>query len=221
MTDGREYQMFMAHLPLDQFDELEDRIKLFDTEYIIAHETGKNPHYHFIVKITDKEYHNFCQEIFKKKYQLRGRATKDNPRQYGKERNIKDLDRSIMYTLKDGNFRTNMDETTIRNLYDQSFKKDQKITEITKLFEYLDKKDYTITRYVNDFEEFKYKIDGKSAIRTILLDIYRYCDKNKDVLSISRTSINNYFLKYLRITDNIDIEDKISLQMIFNGHDRF
>ena len=67
--------MFMAHLPYDIFDELEDRIKLFETEYLIGFEKSKYEHYHFIVKITDTEYHNFAQEYFIKKYKLRGQRS--------------------------------------------------------------------------------------------------------------------------------------------------
>lgn len=207
----------MCHLPIDKFDELEDRIKLFETEYIIAHEEGKNSHFHFMVKITDQEYHNFCQDYFKKKYQLRGRAIKDKPRQYGKERNIKDLSRSMMYTLKDGNYRTNMDEDYIQKLYEESFKKDEKEKDKEKLFKHLECIKFTKPSYDDNWNKI-----GESKQIQILTAIYKYINTNKDCkLSLSRTAINNYYLSYLRITDNINMEEKISLQMIFNSHSSF
>lgn len=213
--------MFMAHLPYEKFNELEDRIKQFDTEYLISYENDKYEHFHFIVNITDTEYHNFCQDYFKKKYKLRGRAIKDHPRQYGKETKIRDQEKAIQYTLKDGDYRTNMSEMYIEEMVERSFKKDSKKKEMEKLFEYLDKQKYIVKRYCNEYDESIFKIEDRSAIQTILMDIYIYCDNNPDVLSISRTSINNYFLKYLRTTRNIDVCDKVQIQMIFNGHSRF
>lgn len=207
----------MAHLSLEKFDELEERIKLFDTEYLIAYENAKYEHYHFIVKITDKEYHNFCQEYFKKKYKLCGRAVKGQPRQYGKEKQIKDLDRSLIYTLKDGNYRTNMDKDYIKELYEKSFKKDNKKEKhMDLLFKHLDSKHipYDTENYCN-----QYKVQYCKTNKDILAEIYYFILKNKDIeLSLSRTAINNYFLKYLRTTQLYSIEEKIRMALFFNNH---
>lgn len=209
----------MAHLPYEKFDELEDRIKLFETEYLIGFEKSKYEHYHFIVKITDTEYHNFAQEMFIKKYRLRGRAgrkgTPDEgkPRQYGKETTIRSQERAIMYSTKDGEYRTNMDKDYIISLYEKSFKKHDKETDIEKLFKHLDSIKFTDPKYDENWNR-----QGLLKSDQILTAIYRYINTSDNKLSLSRTAINNYYLRYLRITDNIDIEEKLYLQMKFNNH---
>lgn len=206
--------MFMAHLPVDEFDELEDEVKLFSTDYLIAHECADYSHYHFMVKITDTEYHNFSKRIFRDRYALCGRATKGNPRQYGKIKKVKDEELAMAYTLKDGNYRTNMDEEYIQTIIDKSFKKKDKDTDKQKLFKYLDG--------FNFREKHKDHADMFSSNRSIQLQIleaiYRYINIEDTNLSLSRTAINNYFLNYLRTTQQYSIEKKIFLQMSFNGH---
>ena len=207
----------MAHLPHDKFDELEDRIKQFDTEYLISYENDKYEHFHFIVNITDTEYHNFCQDYFKKKYKLRGRAIKDHPRQYGKESKIRDQEKAIQYTLKDGDYRTNMSEMYIDEMVERSFKKDSKKKDMDKLFEYLDKFEFKDEK----FEYFEYgyqKCQYNTTISQILDRIYQYIFTTDNSLSLSRTAINNYFQKYLRITKNIKVSTKIHLSRSFNNH---
>ena len=214
----------MAHLSYDKFDELEDRIKLFDTEYLISYEKEKYEHFHFIVNITDTEYHNFAQDYFKKKYQLRGRAgrkgTPDEgkPRQYGKETTIRDLEKSISYTLKDSNYRTNMCQSYIDEMIEKSFKKNEKETDMKKLFEHLDgsASHWLSIKHKEYYENDKVKL---WVNKEILEDIYTYIISRKDIkLSLSRTAINNYFLKYLRTTQHLDVYDKVRMSMKFNNH---
>jgi len=48
------------------------------------------------------DYHKFSKRVFTDKYKLRGKAIKDNPRQYGMVQGIRDKDKMIAYTIKDG-----------------------------------------------------------------------------------------------------------------------
>lgn len=214
-------QMFMAHIHQNQFDILEDIIKSYETNYLIALETEPYHHYHFIAYLSDGEYHKLSKNLFIDKYALRGRATKGKPRQYGKvKKTIKDEELAIAYTLKDGNYRTNMDQKTIDKCLKKSYEKTSANIEMEKLCIHLDAKNYgnNIQNYITDFEEIKFRIDGKPAKLIILMDIYRYINETDNKLSNSRNAINNYYLKYLRTTRSIDMDDRILLQMEFNNH---
>lgn len=223
--EERRIQMFMAHLPEKEFDFLEEKVKLWDTDYCIGFEKTPYEHFHFVAFITDTEYHNFCQNIFKKHYNLRGKpgrkGTKDEGKgkQYGRKlEKINSDERVIQYTLKDGDFRTNMDKDLIDKLVEQSFRKNEKENNMKKLFEHLDSKSNHWTSIKNK----EYMEGGVIKLwinKEILHDIYEFILSNKDVkLSLSKTAINNYFLKYLRITEHISISDKVRMTMKFNNH---
>lgn len=216
-----KYQAFMAHLDIEHFDYLEEKLQEYNIgSYIIGHETSKYPHFHFMVQMEDEEYHNFAQAVFKKKFKLRGRAIKDNPRQYGKVTNINNLDKMKSYTVKEGNYRTNLSDEEIKTIYDNSFEKVDRATEIEKLFVYLDSqvdhfKDKII--YKDYFGEKKI-VTVSSVKDKILHHIYLYINTSDNNLSLSRTAVNGYFLKYLRKTELLSLEDRISLQKSMNGH---
>jgi hypothetical protein len=224
--EERRIQMFMAHLPEKEFDFLEEKVKLWDTDYCIGFEKTPYEHFHFIAYITDTEYHNFCQNIFKKHYNLRGKpgrkGTKDEGKgkQYGRKlEKINSEERVIQYTLKDGNFRTNMDKDLIEKLVEQSFKKNEKERDIKRLFEHLDKEKYGAKVYQHFNEYGTQETYIIHTTRQILEKIYKFIIENKDIkLSLSRTAINNYFLKYLRTTQNIKLCDKVRYAMSFNNH---
>lgn len=74
-----------------------------------AHQEGGGEHLHFLVEIDKKNYHNFSEAIFRKKYKLRGKASAGLPRQYGMVKEIRDLPKMIAYTIKDKNYITNFD----------------------------------------------------------------------------------------------------------------
>lgn len=206
--------MFMAHIHENQFDVLEDIIKSYETKYLIALEVEPYHHYHFIAYLSDEEYHKLSKNLFIDKYKLRGRAIKGKPRQYGKvKKTIKDEELAIAYTLKDGNYRTNMDQKTIETCLKKSYEKTSKNLEVEKLFQYLDLKNYKDPKYDEDWNRIGESVEGQ-----ILFRIYKYINTEDNKLSNSRTAINNYYLNYLRKTDNIDMERRIELQMLFNNH---
>ena len=121
---------FMGHMPLDDYDYLEDTLKEYDIGgYLIGAEVSSTgvEHYHFLVEMTSKDYHLFSERIFRKHYKLRGRASKGQARQYGKLKEIRDFERLKAYTMKEGNIRTNMSEEDLAYAREISFSKNEKI----------------------------------------------------------------------------------------------
>ena len=134
--DIKQTKAFMAHLPItyepspeeieqmisdletlqikdwSMFDYLEAVIQEYGVKrYLIAHEAEPYSHFHFVVefeKEADRNYHNLCKRVFKDKFKLRGQATKGKARQYGALKKIENIEKMCAYTLKEGNFRTNM-----------------------------------------------------------------------------------------------------------------
>lgn len=121
---------FMGHMPLDDYDYIEDTLKEYDIGgYLIGAETSSTgvEHYHFLVEMTMDDYHLFSERVFRKKYKLRGRASKGQARQYGKLKEIRDFERLKAYTLKEGNTRTNLSDEDLSHAREISFSKTQKI----------------------------------------------------------------------------------------------
>lgn len=218
----------MAHIAATEFDYLEEIVKSYNTQYCIALETNPYDHFHFIVNLTDSEYHNLSKHLFKDKYHLRGRAIEGKPRQYGIVKNLRDTSTALAYTVKDGNYRTNMDHETIQKALATSYEKTDKTLETQKLFSHLDETlrkipkstgeiDESLSIYWDDYGKFK---KPHTNIKEILLtEIYRYIHIEKSCkLSLSRTAINNYFLNYLRTTELLKLSDRISISMSHNGH---
>lgn len=122
------YQAFMAHLPHEDHDE---HIRVLTEEYeigyyLIGYESEPYSHYHFVVQMTPETYHNYSKHYFKDKYNLRGKAVNGKCRQYGKLKEIKDLEKCKAYSIKDGNIESNMPQDEIQSYFDKSFKKKEK-----------------------------------------------------------------------------------------------
>jgi len=128
------YLAFMGALEHSHFDYLENTLKEYDIgSYIVSaevsstsHEATKGQHFHFLVEMTDQDYTRFSKRVFIDKFKLRGRAVKGLPRQYGKVKQIENLEQMKRYTVKDGNFRTNLTDIEIETLVENSFQKDEK-----------------------------------------------------------------------------------------------
>lgn len=119
--------MFMAHINHEHIDYVETTLNNYGIgNYIIAMEETTYQHMHFLVQMTDEDYHKFSKRVFKDKFKLRGRAVKGEPRQYGKIHNIEDIEKAKAYTCKDGNLRTNMTDAQIQKYVDASFEKEDK-----------------------------------------------------------------------------------------------
>ena len=96
---------------------LEEVLQEYDIGgYIIGEEHEPYNHFHFMVQMKAKDYHKFSVRIFKKLYQLRGQAKSGQPRQYGKVKEINNVEKMQAYTLKNGKFKSNLSVEQIENL---------------------------------------------------------------------------------------------------------
>ena len=120
-----EWLAFFATIKHEYFEEVKDVLLSYSSVggYIISkeissetHKETNGEHMHFIVRMSKDDYHRFSKRIFKDKFGLRGRAQTDLPRQYGRVKQIENLERMKAYTLKDGHFETNLSEEEIQHL---------------------------------------------------------------------------------------------------------
>lgn len=148
---------FMFHTDKDHY-HVEESIKEYFSSYLIAYEAKPYSHYHAVVNDpSGKGWIKFRQNILITKLNLRGRATKDAPRQYGKLKKIEDINKMISYTVKDGEYIKSENFEITQEQLKNSFKKTDKKEEVEELQLYI--KDITLNTFGNikDFSEFKMK----------------------------------------------------------------
>ena len=71
---SQKWMCFMAHIPHTEKEYIKEQLSSF--KYLFGMETSEYEHFHFLVEMSDKEYHSFSKRVFKDKYKLRGRAIK-------------------------------------------------------------------------------------------------------------------------------------------------
>lgn len=166
-----EYKAFMAHIPQPQWKAVAKHFaeRFKDRDYLVVGEMKPYEHLHYLVKMTDHEYRNYANSVFRQKYKLRGRAIEGLARQYGKIREIKDLERLKAYMLKDGieyniNVWTSLDKNDLKKLYDSvSFEK--KIKEPHKKFvEYLKNHDVSERRSFGQLQQYIVTVEKLATI---------------------------------------------------------
>lgn len=129
----------MAHIKHDQKETIEKYVDNRFTQYIIAYETAPTvgEHIHFLLWAEQLEdYHKLAQNIFKRKYNLRGKATKGKCRQYGKVKKIEDIDRMMAYSVKDKNVTYKIDDSNedqIKKAFATSFEKNDNLTRLNDM----------------------------------------------------------------------------------------
>jgi hypothetical protein len=197
---GAEWVAFMGHIPHSEFDYLKSEMEKLEAPYIMAAESGKYEHFHFLAKITKRQYHNFAAKNFARKYKLRARwkksANGNLPRQYGKVNEIKDISKMMTYTMKDKNYVTNMTEGQIETIINMKIEdvkntKNEMDAEVKdKMIKYVNK---TIDTYITN----KKYIDSRKIIRMAIIDfmILRKA-------TIIKTTIERYYFYYIAQTDN-------------------
>ncbi len=127
MSTAPTFIAFMCHIQKEYYDYLESTLQEYDIgQYLIGYEASPYEHYHFLVQMSTADYHLFAERVFRKKFKLRGRAKDGNSRQYGKMKQIDDFNRLASYSIKDGDFRSNMSETDVQKYFEKSFKKHEK-----------------------------------------------------------------------------------------------
>ena len=187
--------------------------ELQEYKYIIGLETSEYEHYHFYVKMTEKQYYNFAMKIFRNKYKLRGRATKGCPRQYGKEKNIKNHEKMARYTCKDKNVRSNMTKEEIDEVLGmklEEVKNTKKASKYEKMKEYVEQ--------LISHDGYENTRDDIMASETIKVAIISFMRENK--MHIRKSTIESYYYYFRTNTDN----DKWNLssleiyEQIYNCH---
>ena len=197
---GAEWTAFMAHIAHTEFDYLKSEMEKLEAPYIMSAEAGKYEHFHFLAKITKRQYHNFAAKNFARKYKLRARwkksANGNLPRQYGKVNEIKDLGKMMTYTMKDKNYATNMTEGQIETIIKMKID-DVKNTKNEMDSEVKDKMIKYVNKTINNYIVNKKYIDSRKIIRMAIIDfmILRKA-------TIIKTTIERYYFYYIAQTDN-------------------
>ncbi len=184
----------MAHIAHENSEFINGYIDNRFTDYIIAYETSEvvGEHIHFVLWAENKnDYHNLCQAVFKKKFSLRGKATKGKCRQYGKVKKIETINKMMAYTVKDQNVVYKLGEhlkpEDIKLAFDSSYKKEEKLDKYNNLMKkyianvketqtlgyFTNRNDFTEAIIKNYWEIFE-KLPGRAFI---LNQIYKY-EKN-------------------------------------------
>jgi len=190
----------MAHLPKEEFDNLERELEESNLQrFIISHEVSSKgtSHFHFLCQTQEgdlKFYDNFRKRNFIDKYKLRGQPKKDLPRQYGKVRDINELDKMASYTIKDEDFRVmNISQEEIDDMIDNAFNKTDKVKLLKdKMIEYVELKlcKGNFTKYAEHEE--------------IVLIIIRFCFENK--IEVRRSLLDSYYYHFRQFTTKKELQ---------------
>lgn len=191
---------FMAAIPHSQTETFRNfllKYLLDDAQYIIAKETApvshketNGEHLHIAVEMEDKSYDNFRKTILVNHYKLRGKATKQLPRQYGKVREIRGFDKFMSYTCKDKNLLHNFkDLKKLQDYITQSYKKQDKETFIDEVIKYIDKNQTDLIKEY--FPQFDW--DNIETLEKLVLQYYQLHTKKVPAYS----TIKHITLKYL------------------------
>ena len=155
IEDVSKYKAWYASILHTHIDEVVKQLRKYKTVgyWIVSlevcnrsHKATYGQHMHFLANMTDKDFNAF-RDWLKRHYDLAPKATEDTARQFGKVKTIENLARMAIYTVKDGNVRTNMPEEVLRLLTKQSFKKIDKKDEMKMIYDYLDE---NASRCMND-----------------------------------------------------------------------
>jgi hypothetical protein len=176
--------------PWKILEMLEPYIK--DTKYLIAYESKPYGHYHCLIDWDTKTYNAFVAKVLVKEMKLTGRAVAGKPRQYGRVLGIKKPDKMLAYTLKQGIYSTNIEESKLLPYKNMSYVKDSgdNDREIrTKLRDYIDN-----TYYASHFTKVQDEALKQAIIHFLL----------KEKIRIRTSSQIDGYFKYLRQFSNHD-----------------
>lgn len=181
--DNTEWLAFMAHIAHSEVETIEQELQCY--KYIIGLETSEYEHMHFYVNMSIKQYSAFAQRIFRKKYNLLGRATKGCPRQYGREHNIKSQEKIARYTCKDQNVRSNMTKEEIDEVLGMKLEEVKNTKKKSKYDEMMVSVEKALEQpaYVEEYE-------GRRT-RVVKIAIIQFMREQKMVLR--KTTIDSYY----------------------------
>jgi hypothetical protein len=141
-------------------------------------------HMHFYVEMFPKDYLRFAKRVFIDKYKLKGKASGGVGRQYGKVKNIENLERMKAYTIKDGNIRTNMTEKEIDALKEIAFEKKGEHDHFNKLMKFI-----TDSMTNHEYMLLVDEIGDVSSIQKYIILFHIKEQSNRDV---SRSTLDRY-----------------------------
>lgn len=187
------------------FDEIEQYLKTREVlEYVISYERDPKSHFHLLFTGPTNLYTNLSKHLCDK-YDLR-RKGKGGVIKYGKVKKIKDLEKMLAYTVKDGDFRSNMDAERIKEAVENSFKKEHKFTDIKDdIVKYLDSHPYPwvilSTDEGDDVYDWKFKENR-------FQEIIKYHLENELILK-SVSAVKSYYIYYLQKSKELSKTNKI------------
>lgn len=191
---------FMCHLERSEYDYLCDKLEEYDVQrYIIAYENEPYGHFHFLVQTNEDPatfYTNYRKRVFIDKYGLRGQAKKDLAKQYGKVKEIEDLNKMASYTVKNEDFRVyNIEQDEIDDILDNSFNKSDKI----KLL-----KDKMISHVETALTKGGFVLYAEH--QTIAEIIIQFCFENN--IEVRRSLIDTYYYYFRQYTKKKELRYK-------------
>ncbi len=127
------------------------------------------------------------------KFKLRGKAKDGKSRQYGKVKEIDNVEKMAAYTLKDGNIRTNMSENDLEKYRSISYKKNEE----KKLFmKVLDK----LVQHSGQADPITYWDDWKLTLRQKIISLI--IQETQPDFYFTKSLVEKIMLVYLRVCCN-------------------
>lgn len=230
MSDETKPIAFITNdIPLAESKWILDQVNSYNPlRYLIVfeHPLGPKgyPHYHYLVWWTTKNYNAFIKKA-REKFKLRGKAQKNLRKQYGRINNIENIEtlqsymmKDQMTSLNDDNFQKywkyNISDEDIEKYKKASFKKDNNTETCYKAIEYVNENSKASSKYrTNEFckfiegSEIRWQ-DGNNKEKEMKLWFIQFHLEKK--LRLNKTTINNYYIEWLRNQYDSEIVDIIT-----------
>ena len=215
MTDTKtlDYIAFMCAAYHVNYDYLEQTLKEYDIGlYLMAAEVTKDAHkgtdgqhFHFLVQMSDTDYHKYAKRCFKDKLKLRGQARDGNPRQYGRVKKIEDIERMAAYTIKQGNIRTNMTDAQLETYKKITFTTKDELAFEDEMYQYLVEN----ALYNEHSPYIGHKL---TAYQDIALYVVKFVRNHKKKIYFNRNKLD----KYVRYYQTYYLKDELSDENFLN-----
>lgn len=206
-----EYYAGMFHIVESEFDYIEEKILEYEVGgYMIGHESTPYSHYHVLGQFPAKKHWTNFQKHLIERYDLRGKASTGKPRQYGAIK-IRDLEKLKSYTIKDGNYRSNMSQTDLDKYFEASFKKENEKSIADDIISYLDSLEedpfqrQVICMSTSAMTAKQQIIYYEENIKKLIIG---YCLDNE--IRTSRVKVSNWLIQYIEKTKRLNRQEKIN-----------
>lgn len=160
------------------------------------HKETEGQHFHIAAEMNDKQYDSFRNTILKNKYNLRGKACKGLPRQYGVVKDVRNETKFLAYTCKDKNIiYRNIDLKTIKYYISESYKKETMFSKYDGLMLHLKSlsSDFCLY-YVHEKSE-----NPRLCLWNIKLEVTKYWMKQGFDKALSKSQLTHYTNSFLQL----------------------